>query len=777
MQQRRAFWNLVKNNPNKPWDWFYVTQNSQISWDIIEANLMHPLDPFIDRNDPEIWNIIQKNTKYQLNWKQISTSPFITWDIVLAEMSKNQCVETMFHPWCWKKLSCHPNITWDIIVSNLFYNGYKVPWDWFNVSRNPNITWDIIEENRTLAKKYSDLYHSATPFTDEKLIKKYKSLIRNYEVHIPWDNCGIMHNPNTPWEFLRSKIMPTFTFEEVLWTTWASSHPNTTWEKISGCTFIGWDWNHISLNPNITWDIVKSNLDNQWNWFTLSTHPNITWDIIISNATVNYGTEEEPDIKPTPWDWRGISYNPNITWDIIQANPDKPWNWKYASRNPHVTRDIIEANPDKPWDHRMLSNNINFLKIFDDYGYFNLYYTSRHQAITWDIIQRYPTYYFNWYCVSQNPNITWDIIRSNLYFKSDGNNSNPKYAKFSNNSIFRWKLRYLTGNPSIRWNDIKTSKAHPFAHPLLHDYRHRSYTEIERKCYGLPNLPDITWNFFKLNFFSELWPKSPADDTIPKKVVNPWDWEEISCHPNITWKIISENKFISTEVPETFSEIPTSSNLNYVRIPWDMCGVSRNPNNTWDIIQNNPNEEWDWKGISMHQNITWDIIQDNQFLIIKSDNLLSETHTIRTPWDWEHISLNPNITWDIIQANLDNPWDWECISRNPNITWGIIQANPDKPWNWENISQNENITADIVMSNLTMGWDFVKLSQNNMDQPYFRTPQYNKHLANKLVSTIIDELRMVIYHPRRHPANHTALCDLVDHPFEFLKQDELQQII
>ncbi len=64
-----------------------------------------------------------------------------------------------------------------------------------------------------------------------------------------------------------------------------------------------------------------------------------------------------------------------------------------------------------------------------------------------------------------------------------------------------------------------------------------------------------------------------------------------------------------------------------------------------------------------------------------------------------------------------------------------------------------------------------------MDQQYYRSNHYKKQLANKLASTIIDELRMVVYHPRRHPANHTALCDLVDHPFEFLKQDELQQII
>ena len=104
--------------------------------------------------------------------------------------------------------------------------------------------------------------------------------------------------------------------------------------------------------------------------------------------------------------------------------------------------------------------------------------------------------------------------------------------------------------------------------------------------------------------------------------------------------------------------------------PWNWQGISCNPNITWDLIYANPDKPWNWYKISSNPKITWDIINTNP----------------DKPWDWVKISFNPNITWDIICANPDKPWEWFGISCNPNITWDIICANPDKPWEWFGIS-------------------------------------------------------------------------------------------
>ncbi len=159
----------------------------------------------------------------------------------------------------------------------------------------------------------------------------------------------------------------------------------------------------------------------------------------------------------------------------------------------------------------------------------------------------------------------------------------------------------------------------------------------------------------------------------------------------------------------------------------------------------------------------WDLICDNPSI----------------SWDIDGISNNPNVLYYkyLNRAHVDA----SKISANPNITWENIRDNPKIAWNWENISRNPNITPTIIKNSNYHNdkksiWHYSILSDNKMDQPYYRSKHYKKQLANKLASTIIDELRVVVYHPRRHPANHTALCDLVDHPFEFLKQDDLHNI-
>ena len=56
----------------------------------------------------------------------------------------------------------------------------------------------------------------------------------------------------------------------------------------------------------------------------------------------------------------------------------------------------------------------------------------------------------------------------------------------------------------------------------------------------------------------------------------PWEWDYISCNPNITMKDIKEN-------PDK---------------PWDWYYVSMNPNITIQYILENPNKRWSWYGIS-----------------------------------------------------------------------------------------------------------------------------------------------------------------------------------
>ena len=118
-------------------------------------------------------------------------------------------------------------------------------------------------------------------------------------------------------------------------------------------------------------------------------------------------------------------------------------------------------------------------------------------------------------------------------------------------------------------------------------------------------------------------------------------------------------------------------------IPWNFEEFSANPNITWEIIQENPAILWDWDKISVNQSITWEIIRANP----------------NRPWNWFFVSCNPNITWEIIQANFnDERWNWSGISYNPNISLDIVEANLNLPWNWVCIAKNPRMYHDYFQS-------------------------------------------------------------------------------
>ena len=63
------FFNFISRNMDKPWDWFSLSRNPNVTWDIVEANLDKP------------WN-----------WDWLSEILQVTWEIVEANPDK---------PWNW----------------------------------------------------------------------------------------------------------------------------------------------------------------------------------------------------------------------------------------------------------------------------------------------------------------------------------------------------------------------------------------------------------------------------------------------------------------------------------------------------------------------------------------------------------------------------------------------------------------------------------------------------------------------------------------------------
>ena len=107
------FEKIIREYPDKPWDWFEISRNPNITLDFIEANPDKPWD-----------------------WSGISLNPNITFDFIEANPDK---------PWDWFEISYNPNITLDFIEANP-----DKPWDWYWISSNKFIYDNVICERSML---------------------------------------------------------------------------------------------------------------------------------------------------------------------------------------------------------------------------------------------------------------------------------------------------------------------------------------------------------------------------------------------------------------------------------------------------------------------------------------------------------------------------------------------------------------------------------------------------------------------------------------------------
>jgi hypothetical protein len=90
---------MIEKYPNKPWDWFWISYNPNITMKFIEN---HPDKPW--------------------DWEFISYNPKVTMEIIENHPDK---------PWVWSYISENPNLTMEMIEKHP-----EKPWDWQNISLN-----------------------------------------------------------------------------------------------------------------------------------------------------------------------------------------------------------------------------------------------------------------------------------------------------------------------------------------------------------------------------------------------------------------------------------------------------------------------------------------------------------------------------------------------------------------------------------------------------------------------------------------------------------------
>lgn len=345
-------------------------------------------------------------------------------------------------------------------------------------------------------------------------------------------------------------------------------------------------------------------------------------------------------LHPDELNWEEISSNPNVTWDIVKANHLCNWSWFDLSRHPNITWDIIEQNPNYPWDFIAVAENPNVKwdVLVNKIKKWRPHNLSKNPNLSLTFIKENLDYPWDWWVLSENPCITCEFIEEVIELKKLRN-------KYSLENHHDWNFEYISRNPNLTVNFIK---------------KHLHQTG------------------------------------------DGWDWEAISCNPNITWEIIQQNP----------------------NLPWDYYSFCEGPNMNWDIAKEYFHKE-DWgnlaHGINIHAPL--DIIEKYP----------------EKNWDWEYsLNMNVNLTKEFVDKHLDK-FHREYLENDAYYD--------DYDLGNDVLSGNQAIDWDIVKSHPEYKWSYYVSSGNSMK--YAREKYIRKHLQNQFRhSDLHKELIETFWHPK-----------------------------
>ena len=117
------------------------------------------------------------------DWYGLSSNPNITFDIILTHLDK---------PWNWNYISLNPNITYDIVLAHP-----DKSWNWSGLSQNPNITFDNVLAYPDKPWSFVNLSYNTFSKAKKNFVdKRYKEYLSVYRIQQCWNNAiSIPTNP------------------------------------------------------------------------------------------------------------------------------------------------------------------------------------------------------------------------------------------------------------------------------------------------------------------------------------------------------------------------------------------------------------------------------------------------------------------------------------------------------------------------------------------------------------------------------------------------------
>ena len=314
-----------------------------------------------------------------------------------------------------------------------------------------------------------------------------------------------------------------------------------------------------------------------------------------------------------------------------------------------------------------------------------------------------------------------------------------------------------------------------------------------RACYAKLDTPYTIqlWKLYCIPVISKVFNEITIEDVITNSDKN-WDWEMLSCHPNITmacieqnihfpwkWGIVSKNPHLNISFVARYSDkdwdfalvskhvnISMQDIINHPSLPWNYKSLSAHPKLTTEMFKQFPKKKWCMMAIGSNKNMDINVllkgfkfkkdVKSTEFLISLAINPnLTILEINRYPefinhWNWCTLSRNPGIT---MQAIINHPtydWHWDSngLPVHPHLSMEVILAYPHEPKNWIYISRHANITMDDIIAHSELPWVFTEVSRN---------PNFNIQIV-LLYPEAVFHWSYISMH------NNITMQDIIDHP-------------
>ena len=228
-----------------------------------------------------------------------------------------------------------------------------------------------------------------------------------------------------------------------------------------------------------------------------------------------------------------------------------------------------------------------------------------------------------------------------------------------------------------------------------------------------------------------------------------WDWELISCNPNISINTMRKFKnkihwIYATINPNiTIDDIFINKDLN-----WDFDMIIQNPNFSFDYVKKYSNFNWNWNKLTfitdfntIDENIhfpwNWESIYKKKHpklwfikkynLDIHNEHLAEKINYFDCDLDlvkyfikysskveYNYIINNKNLDIETIENILNKKpnLDFYNMSSNKNININFVKKYINYDWNWRDLTDNPSISFKDILNNKNLNWDWLSLSRN-----------------------------------------------------------------